>query len=298
MLFKAISLRISLLFTVSTALMLLIMGGMIHHLVLLHFEEQDRMLLQGKLALIENILQQNPVTTAALIQQIENALVGHHGLVVQIERPIGVPILVSAGSQIPSSLAAGVDASTLDPSTALTEWRVDQQRYRGLAVNHQSTTQAGSNRIAVGIHTAHHDDFMAQFRNQLLWIGSAGTLTLMLLGWLAARRGLRPVHQMAQVAEGISAQQLSNRLDIERSPSELLPLAYAFNDMLNRLESAVTRLSDFSSDLAHELRTPINTLMTQTQVCLSKPRDVVCVVFQLRRVRTSGADDCRYAVLG
>lgn len=269
-LLKAISLRISLLFTVATALMLFIMGGVIHHLVLAHFEEQDRMLLEGKLVMIEHILQQNPVTTTALIQQIDNALVGHHGLVVQIERPIGTPILASLGSKIPSELA-----STLDQSAPLTEWRVDQQRYRGLAVSHRSTTQAVSNRIAVGVHTAHHDEFMAQFRAQLLWIGSAGTFTLMLLGWLAARRGLRPVHEMAQVAKGISAQQLSNRLDLERSPTELLPLAYAFNDMLNRLESAVTRLSDFSSDLAHELRTPINTLMTQTQVCLSKPRDVV-----------------------
>ena len=269
-LLKAISLRISLLFTVATALMLFIMGGVIHHLVLAHFEEQDRMLLEGKLVMIEHILQQNPVTTTALIQQIDNALVGHHGLVVQIERPIGTPILASLGSKIPSELA-----STLDQSAPLTEWRVDQQRYRGLAVSHRSTTQAVSNRIAVGVHTAHHDEFMAQFRGQLLWIGSAGTFTLMLLGWLAARRGLRPVHEMAQVAKGISAQQLSNRLDLERSPTELLPLAYAFNDMLNRLESAVTRLSDFSSDLAHELRTPINTLMTQTQVCLSKPRDVL-----------------------
>ena len=269
-LLKAISLRISLLFTVATALMLFIMGGVIHHLVLAHFEEQDRMLLEGKLVMIEHILQQNPVTTTALIQQIDNALVGHHGLVVQIERPIGRPILASLGSKIPSELAA-----TLDQSAPLTEWRVDQQRYRGLAVSHRSTTQAVSNRIAVGVHTAHHDEFMAQFRGQLLWIGSAGTFTLMLLGWLAARRGLRPVHEMAQVAKGISAQQLSNRLDLERSPTELLPLAYAFNDMLNRLESAVTRLSDFSSDLAHELRTPINTLMTQTQVCLSKARDVV-----------------------
>ena len=269
-LLKAISLRISLLFTVATALMLFIMGGVIHHLVLAHFEEQDRMLLEGKLVMIEHILQQNPVTTTALIQQIDNALVGHHGLVVQIERPIGRPILASLGSKIPSELAA-----TLDQSAPLTEWRVDQQRYRGLAVSHRPTDQAVSNRIAVGVHTAHHDEFMAQFRAQLLWIGSAGTFTLMLLGWLAARRGLRPVHEMAQVAKGISAQQLSNRLDLERSPTELLPLAYAFNDMLNRLESAVTRLSDFSSDLAHELRTPINTLMTQTQVCLSKARDVV-----------------------
>lgn len=96
----------------------------------------------------------------------------------------------------------------------------------------------------------------------------------MFLGWFATWRGLRPVQKMAQVAEGISAQHLSERLEVEHTPTELKSLAIAFNDMLDRLESALERLSDFSSDLAHEIRTPINNLMTQTQVCLARNRDI------------------------
>ena len=96
----------------------------------------------------------------------------------------------------------------------------------------------------------------------------------MFLGWFAAWHGLRPVQKMAKVAEGISAQHLSERLEINHTPTELKSLAIAFNDMLDRLESAVEKLSDFSSDLAHEIRTPINNLMTQTQVCLSRSRDI------------------------
>ena len=79
---------------------------------------------------------------------------------------------------------------------------------------------------------------------------------------------------MAKVAEGISAQHLSERLEVDSTPTELKSLAIAFNDMLDRLETAVGKLSDFSSDLAHEIRTPINNLMTQTQVCLSRSRDI------------------------
>jgi len=96
----------------------------------------------------------------------------------------------------------------------------------------------------------------------------------MFLGWFATWRGLRPVQKMAKVAEGISAQHLSERLEVEHTPTELKSLAIAFNDMLDRLESALERLSDFSSDLAHEIRTPINNLMTQTQVCLARNRDI------------------------
>jgi two-component system heavy metal sensor histidine kinase CusS len=95
----------------------------------------------------------------------------------------------------------------------------------------------------------------------------------MFLGWFATWRGLRPVQKMAKVAEGISAQHLSERLEVEHTPTELKSLAIAFNDMLDRLESALEKLSDFSSDLAHEIRTPINNLMTQTQVCLARKRD-------------------------
>ncbi|WP_227504662.1 heavy metal sensor histidine kinase, partial [Acinetobacter harbinensis] len=94
------------------------------------------------------------------------------------------------------------------------------------------------------------------------------------LGWFATWRGLRPVQKMAKVAEGISAQHLSERLEVEHTPTELKSLAIAFNAMLDRLESALEKLSDFSSDLAHEIRTPINNLMTQTQVCLARNRDI------------------------
>lgn len=59
------------------------------------------------------------------------------------------------------------------------------------------------------------------------------------LGWFAAWRGLRPVQKMAKVAEGISAQHLSERLAVDNTPTELKSLAIAFNDMLDRLETAV-----------------------------------------------------------
>ena len=55
-------------------------------------------------------------------------------------------------------------------------------------------------------------------------------------------------------------------------PTELVDLAAAFNGMLARLEDSFRRLSEFSSDLAHELRTPVSSLMTQTHVALSRTR--------------------------
>ena len=65
---------------------------------------------------------------------------------------------------------------------------------------------------------------------------------------------------------------MDDRVPLGTVPAELHDLAKAFNAMLSRLEDSFRRLSDFSSDLAHEMRTPISNLMTQTEVALSRSR--------------------------
>jgi two-component system heavy metal sensor histidine kinase CusS len=78
---------------------------------------------------------------------------------------------------------------------------------------------------------------------------------------------------MGERATHITATKLDQRLSLNDVPPELAELAHHLNQMLARLEEAFQRLSDFSSDIAHELRTPINNLMMQTQVALSRSRD-------------------------
>lgn len=246
------------------------MGLVIHQLVMHHFEAQDRTQLEGKIQLIENLLEQNPSNSQELNLYLKDALIGHHDLIVQIERPTGQIIFSSAPSLIhPRAL----NKSKQDPWL---EWEIKNKTYRGLiykkTFDHNDSFISAQ--IIVGIDTSEHLHFLNDFRRQLLYIGFVGTICLMFLGWFAAWRGLRPVQQMAKVAEGISAQHLSERLEVANTPTELKSLAVAFNDMLDRLEAAVEKLSDFSSDLAHEIRTPINNLMTQTQVCLSRSRDI------------------------
>lgn len=269
-LFNAISFRIAILFSFSTILILMIMGLVIHQLVMRHFEMQDRTQLEGKIQLVENLLEQNYHNSSELNVYLKDALVGHHDLIVQIERPTGQIIFSSSPTVIKSkTLVKSKHGQWL-------EWKIQNKIYHGLVYKKSFNQNSAipSAQILVGIDTSEHIHFLNDFRRQLLSIGVIGTICLMLLGWFAAWRGLRPVQNMAKVAEGISAQHLSERLDINKTPTELKSLTIAFNDMLDRLETAVGKLSDFSSDLAHEIRTPINNLMTQTQVCLSRSRDI------------------------
>lgn len=269
-LFNAISFRIAILFSFSTVIILMIMGLVIHQLVMHHFETQDKTQLEGKIQLVENLLEQNHHNPSELNLYLQDALVGHHDLIVQIERPSGQIIFSSSPTALKSkTLVKSKHGPWL-------EWKVQNKIYHGLIYkkSFDQNSAIPSAQIIVGIDTSEHLHFLNDFRRQLLYIGIIGTICLMLLGWFAAWRGLRPVQTMAKVAEGISAQHLSERLEVDNTPTELKSLAIAFNDMLDRLETAVGKLSDFSSDLAHEIRTPINNLMTQTQVCLSRSRDI------------------------
>jgi two-component system heavy metal sensor histidine kinase CusS len=70
----------------------------------------------------------------------------------------------------------------------------------------------------------------------------------------------------------VSAQDLSHRLSVVNMPQELSELAHGINFMLHRLDGGIQQLSQFSDDLAHELRSPITNLMGKAQVTLSRER--------------------------
>ena len=100
-------------------------------------------------------------------------------------------------------------------------------------------------------------------------------LLLLLIGlsaWAVVKRGLAPLREFRKVAAMISAQDLSHRLSVVKMPQELSELAHGINFMLHRLDSDVQQLSQFSDDLAHELRAPISNLMGKAQVTLSRVR--------------------------
>jgi len=90
--------------------------------------------------------------------------------------------------------------------------------------------------------------------------------------WAVVQRGLSPLREFRKVAAMISAQDLSHRLSVVKMPQELSELAHAINFMLHRLDSGVQQLSQFSDDLAHELRSPISNLMGKAQVTLTRER--------------------------
>ena len=272
---RSITFRLTLFFSTASMAVLLVVGYLIGAVVDAHFEEQDLAELGGKLELVRHTLAKvrTPADMSILPQSLSDALVGHHGLSVAVVGSERKLLFKSRGAAFPATLLGSGPPEDSSARERPVVWEQDGQGYRGIAAA-AVTGVAGQPPVAVvvALNIEHHRVFMEAFQKSL-WLAIAASIALIaLFGWIAARRGLAPVREMADVAHGISAHRLGERLPPESVPTELADLAIAFNDMLARLESSFRHLSDFSSDLAHELRTPISNLMTQTQVAISKAR--------------------------
>lgn len=107
-----------------------------------------------------------------------------------------------------------------------------------------------------------------------IWLAAAvGALLVGALGYAVASRGLRPVESLGRQTSRIEAHNLNARLDARGGPVELRELATSVNRMLDRLERAFVRLSQFSSDLAHDMRTPLANVISSSQITLSRAHD-------------------------
>ncbi len=111
---------------------------------------------------------------------------------------------------------------------------------------------------------------------QLLWLLGATGAGVSLLGlaggWLLSRRAVRPIYAITAMASGISASNLSRRINLAETESEMGNLAGVLNDMFGRLESSFQQQVRFTADASHELRTPLSIIYSHAELALGKPR--------------------------
>lgn len=91
-------------------------------------------------------------------------------------------------------------------------------------------------------------------------------------GWILAKRSFQPVDSMISKARGITAAYLKGRLPRTLTGDELDRLAETLNQMMDRIESSTRAIQDFSSDLSHELKTPLAIIRGEIDLALRKPR--------------------------
>jgi len=135
-------------------------------------------------------------------------------------------------------------------------------------------SSAQTDTVQIAIDVSQQQALLARYRHRF-WLILLGTLAIFpLVGYQIARRGIRPVREMATTARHISSTNLHERIQPEGYPSELASLAATFNQMLDGLEESFERISRFSADIAHDLRTPVNNIRGEAEVALARARTV------------------------
>ncbi|MBX9794285.1 MAG: heavy metal sensor histidine kinase, partial [Burkholderiaceae bacterium] len=241
--------------------------------------------LDGKRALVRHVLSEIPnvAQVADSRHRFGDLLIGHRHLHLALIDP-------SDGNVIASFSAVALESMSkviADAGVPITIWQgSDSNLYASLS----GLELVGDGRMVRLVLSLDLED------DQALLLGYAGAavlalpalLALVAMGaWVVARTGLAPLKRLNAVAAGVTTNNLAQRIDAHGLPRELAALATGFNAMLVRIEQGVHRLSEFSGDLAHEMRTPVATLIGRTQVALSRGRSVE----ELRDVLASNVEE-------
>ena len=134
--------------------------------------------------------------------------------------------------------------------------------------------KAGRDRVTVEIalDQTRNEEALDEFRESASVALFAGAALLALCGALVARRAMLPIARITEATRNLDMATPPDEIDAHSWPAELRALANAFAAMQRRLRDSFLRLSQFSADLAHELRTPVNNLLGEAEVTLGRPR--------------------------
>lgn len=176
----------------------------------------------------------------------------------------------------------GLDVPSLQPVEAGRPLRLaDVRHYPGVDGVPLAALSASMNagdlgplQVVTGRLMTERTAVLANYRMMVFVFASIAAVALAACGYWLVGRGLRPLRRLARHTQRIGVGNLAERLDSKGAPTELLPMIEAFNRMLERLATGFSQLSQVSTDMAHELRTPINNLLGETQVALQQHRSV------------------------
>jgi heavy metal sensor kinase len=149
--------------------------------------------------------------------------------------------------------------------------RLGRQRFR--VISQQMDVSGRAYLVQIG-HPMHEEiETLDDFRRYLLWFAPLLLLGASAVGYWLSHRALAPVDALARTARTISGHNLSSRLEQLHTGDELQRLSDTLNEMLGRIESAFLRITEFTADASHELRTPIALIHTEAELALRRSRD-------------------------
>lgn len=226
--------------------------------------------LQGREDRLINFLKENREKgdTTPLADQLRNfALVTHEGNLFRIYRPDGSLLF-------PSSVGGdGWSFADTDACKKPVFAPVTIEHQPALVMCHQILLNEHPVRLNIGGSLDEENYILGRYRSALLLLTPGLLLLSSICGYFLSRHALKPVDRMTRAALGIGIGNLSERLPVPTAKDEIQSLAIAWNQLLTRLDTAVSRLSQFSADASHDLRTSITVMLATAQLSLHRHRE-------------------------
>jgi len=261
--------RLSILFALSTSAVLVLNGVVLYHGLKTRLETASAHEMATTLLTLQTRLRTLPDLAAVTADRAtwHNQLHGHKNLDIALFHARSAPLIRTSGYW-PNAQTLAVRAGIAPVHVSM-----ETQPLRFLVATAPLGDVSGTQvRVVVQYDARAERAFLRTYALNVLAVIAIGTLVNALLAWSIARFGLRPLACLTARAERISSSHLAQPLPEHDMPGELKELSRAFNRMLARLHESFTRLAQFSSDLAHDMRTPLTNLLAEAQVALSQPR--------------------------
>ena len=290
---RSIGARLTLLHTAVALTAMIVFAGVAQWRLTANFTAEHSRFLQAKVAELHGDLKDAGGDPRALIAEIAKETTGAR-LREYFARVIGADGRVlgeTTGMRQALPESAFPPASAEAPSAAsIRSLRKGEHSYALATVALDTSTGALPLCVQIALDTSHDENLLGDFRRGTESAFLILIPLLFLAGRWVAARGLAPLVRVTGAARAITPAHLSGRIPLTPPwPSELDELVQVFNAMLARIEEAFARLSRFSADLAHELRTPLSNLRGEFEVCLMNPRDAQ----DYRAALESGLEECR-----
>ena len=239
--------------------------------------KSTELFLKDKVNVLRTMLRERPEDSDGLHEEVEleSAARRYEQFYICLLDQDGKLMLMTPGMAADLDLSKVAALSTAEKGRAFPMKGRSGQSFRVI----ETTARYGNspNRfvtIQVAVDVSRKEDLLARFR-LWFWVSSASMLVLFpLIGYKIARQGIGPVEEIAATARRITSSHLSERIAAEGYPYELASLALTFNNMLDGLQDSFERISRFSADIAHDLRTPVNNIRGEAEVALARARTI------------------------
>jgi two-component system, OmpR family, heavy metal sensor histidine kinase CusS len=274
--------RLSASYALITITLLSLFGAFLYWSLKESLEVTDRNTLSDKISVMREILRERPNDQEALEEEVQWESTSRRRSVYysRLVREDGSLVIQSFGAQnlIPQLSACPSPAAEDRPIGETMESHETPERTLLIS---SAWMPSGTGKSAnepqrfiytVALDTTGEQNILRDYRDKLLLVLIAGSVVSAIAGTYVARRGIRPIQEISAAAHRITANALAERVGSTAWPRELASLAIEFDAMLQRLEDSFQHLSQFSADIAHELRTPINNLMGEAEVALRRER--------------------------